>query len=290
LNMWGVSVPQKLCTGEKDGRENIEMITLFVKYLVKSKTFKKYSKLMPPESLFTVESAVDNVFDTKQMDRNNLVLVENVTRCFEALRIISVANNALEALRTEAFDMYNDAHMQMLDGFWFAMKDTNRTVSGIISAEWTSLGFQGSDPSTDFRSMGILGLHQLNHFATRKPDIAQLILKEFTEPGRNFPFAIIGINLTRLVMSLLNQRRLHVYIIKRFANLTINASLAFLEGPSNDHDCIQYVIALVHDLYCEVYEEFYLVWVVRKPTSIMAFTDLYNEVEKIMLEKYPLLK
>ena len=86
FNMWGVSIPQKLCAGEKDGRENIEMITLFVKYLVKSKTFKKYSKLMPPESLFTVESAVDNVFDTKQMDRNNLVLVENVTRCFEALR------------------------------------------------------------------------------------------------------------------------------------------------------------------------------------------------------------
>ena len=283
-------MPQKLCTGEKNGHENIEMITSFVRYLVKSKTFKKYSKLMPPETLFTAESAVDTVIDTKQLNRNNLVLVENITRCFETLRIISVARNEMEILRNESFDMYNDAHVDMLEGFWMDMKGSERTVSGIISPEWTSLGFQGNDPTTDFRSMGILGLHQLALFARRKTEIAHLILKEFTAPGHNFPFAIIGINLTRLVMSMLSERRLHVYIIQRFGNLTVNASLAYLEGPSNDADCIQYVIALVHDLYCIAFEEFYLVWIVRKPTSIMAFTDLYNEVEALMFEKYPLLK
>jgi len=30
-----------------------------------------------------------------------------------------------------------------------------------ISAQWTVIGFQGSDPATDFRGMGVLGLLNL---------------------------------------------------------------------------------------------------------------------------------
>jgi len=30
-----------------------------------------------------------------------------------------------------------------------------------ISAQWTDIGFQGNDPATDFRGMGILGLLNL---------------------------------------------------------------------------------------------------------------------------------
>lgn len=288
--MWGVSIPQKLCSGEKDGEDNIEMIASFTNYVFRSKSFKKYGKLTDREGLFEVSSVVYEVMDVKHLDRNNLVLIENLTRCFETLRIINIVYNNLELLRNEAFDVFNEEHVALLDSFWLAMKTEKRTVPGLVSAEWTSLGFQGNDPTTDFRSMGMLGLHQLLHFAQRKTGTAHLILKEFTQPGQNFPFAIIGINLSRLVMELFAQRRLHRYIIKRFGNLTVDCSLAYLEGPSNDPDCIQYCTALVHDVYCLVYEEFYLVWVIRKPTSIMAFTELYAEVEKIMLDKFPVVK
>jgi len=30
-----------------------------------------------------------------------------------------------------------------------------------VSDQWTDLGFQGHDPATDFRGMGLLGLQQL---------------------------------------------------------------------------------------------------------------------------------
>lgn len=288
--MWGVSVPQKLCSGEKDGEENIQMITAFTDYILKSKSFKKYGRITTNDILFDVTSVVYEVIDAKKLDRNNLVLIENLGRCFETLRIINVVHNRLETLRNEVFDIFNEDHVTLLESFWFAMKEEKRTVPGLVSPEWTLLGFQGNDPTTDFRSMGMLGLHQLLHFAQRKADTAHLILKEFTQPGQNFPFAIIGINLSRLVMELLGQRRLHTYIIRRFGNLTVDCSLAYLEGPSNDEDCINYCIALVHDVYCLVYEEFYLVWVVRKPSSIMAFTELYGEVEKIMCDKFPIVK
>jgi len=32
---------------------------------------------------------------------------------------------------------------------------------GRLSDDWTMIGFQGRDPATDFRGMGVLGLHQV---------------------------------------------------------------------------------------------------------------------------------
>jgi len=34
-------------------------------------------------------------------------------------------------------------------------------LTGRISAQWTFIGFQGNDPATDFRGMGLLGLLNL---------------------------------------------------------------------------------------------------------------------------------
>lgn len=34
-------------------------------------------------------------------------------------------------------------------------------LNGRISKQWCEIGFQGSDPKTDFRGMGLLGLHNL---------------------------------------------------------------------------------------------------------------------------------
>ena len=34
-------------------------------------------------------------------------------------------------------------------------------LTGRISTQWTLIGFQGSDPATDFRGMGLLGLLNL---------------------------------------------------------------------------------------------------------------------------------
>lgn len=34
-----------------------------------------------------------------------------------------------------------------------------------VSEQWKLLGFQGTDPATDFRGMGLLGLEQLVYFS-----------------------------------------------------------------------------------------------------------------------------
>jgi hypothetical protein len=37
----------------------------------------------------------------------------------------------------------------------------DRKLDERISDHWAELGFQGKDPATDFRGMGVLGLDQL---------------------------------------------------------------------------------------------------------------------------------
>ena len=66
----------------------------------------------------------------------------------------------MEALRAEAFDGDNLSHERGLLELWSLLQpgvplETRRTK------QWQSIGFQGDDPKTDFRGMGVLGLENL---------------------------------------------------------------------------------------------------------------------------------
>lgn len=46
-----------------------------------------------------------------------------------------------------------------------------------FSTQWQKIGFQGKDPSTDFRAMGLLALDNLYYFAEKYNENVQRILK-----------------------------------------------------------------------------------------------------------------
>ena len=48
---------------------------------------------------------------------------------------------------------------------------------------WKEIGFQGSDPSTDFRGAGLLGLQNLVDFASRYPLYATDVLRASNQPN-----------------------------------------------------------------------------------------------------------
>ena len=68
------------------------------------------------------------------------------------------------------------------------------------------LGFQGHDPATDFRGMGLLGLHQLLYLATHHAGSGLVQQCRAAARGAgggggggggNFPLSIAGINLSQ---------------------------------------------------------------------------------------------
>jgi hypothetical protein len=76
------------------------------------------------------------------------------------------------------------------------------------SNQWQKVGFQGKDPSTDFRAMGLLGLDDLHYFASTFPVTNRRILMSSRNANSWFSFAIVGINITAYCLRLVRARQL----------------------------------------------------------------------------------
>ncbi|XP_041371081.1 uncharacterized protein LOC121384662 [Gigantopelta aegis] len=72
---------------------------------------------------------------------------------------------------------------------------------------WEEIGFQGTDPATDVRGIGMLGLLQLLHLVRdpAKSKLARDIYKLSLDPVQNFPFCIMGLNMTRFTIQALRE-------------------------------------------------------------------------------------
>lgn len=123
------------------------------------------------------------------------------------------------------------------------------TVSGL---NWTSIGFQGNDPSTDFRGMGVFGLMQLVFFAEQFPESALSVLSASSHPTKGYPFAITGINLTHLTVKLMTEGILKTH----FYNLS---SAPFL------------TLQDVNRVYVYIFTAFNSFWLKENPLDIMEF-------------------
>ncbi len=69
--------------------------------------------------------------------------------------------NDLDDLRNKKFSFGNDADAERLVQIWESLKGKNDQLDGYISKRWSEIGFQGKDPSTDFRGMGMLAVINL---------------------------------------------------------------------------------------------------------------------------------
>ena len=98
---------------------------------------------------------------------------------------------------------------------------------------WGEVGFQGADPATDFRSMGLLALDQLVAFSRGRAGDARAALATASHPVRYFPFATFGVNLTGFVVQLLDARLLdhRLYIAHDARGLLAAASEARVGSP-----------------------------------------------------------
>lgn len=107
---------------------------------------------------------------------------------------------AVHALKSTAYDCANEGHEQLLRRLWQCgfpgVELTQR-----VTADWIRIGFQGPDPATDFRGMGVLGLQNLVYFGEHYPDVfARLVT---AQRKRDYPLACAGINVTFMLLELL---------------------------------------------------------------------------------------
>lgn len=161
----------------------------------------------------------------------------------------------VENVRKKPYDSANAQHEKLLLKLWSLLMPTKK-LKARISKQWADIGFQGDDPKTDFRGMGILGLINLVYFSENYTSEAHQILSRSNHPKLGYSYAIVGINLTEMAYSLLKSEALKLHLYN------------FVPGvPTMEH---------FHQFYCYLVYEFDKFWLEEEPESIMYF-NLYRE-------------
>ncbi|XP_014441808.1 ELMO domain-containing protein 2 isoform X3 [Tupaia chinensis] len=161
----------------------------------------------------------------------------------------------VENVRKKPYDSDNLQHEKLLLKLWNLLMPMKK-LNARISKQWAEIGFQGDDPKTDFRGMGILGLINLVYFSENYTNEAHQILSRSNHPKLGYSYAIVGINLTEMAYSLLKSEALKFHLYN------------FVPGtPTMEH---------FHQFYCYLVYEFDKFWFEEEPESIMYF-NLYRE-------------
>lgn len=169
----------------------------------------------------------------------------------------------VEDLRLEAYDPENVLHERKLMALWNTLMP-DIPLESRITKQWQDIGFQGDDPATDFRGMGILGLENLLHFAREYPGTARHLLSHSQHPKYGYTFAVVGINITHMAWRLLKDG----YAKSHFYNLLRSGQKGY---PTIEH---------FHQFYCYLFYEFDSYWMNAKPDNLMEFNIVQEKFEK----------
>ncbi|XWS77333.1 hypothetical protein CRYUN_Cryun01aG0252000 [Craigia yunnanensis] len=104
-----------------------------------------------------------------------------------------------------AYDSSIPEHQEALRALW-NIAFPEEELRGLISEQWKEMGWQGKDPSTDFRGGGFISLENLLFFARNFPKSFQDLLwkQEGDRSVWEYPFAVAGVNITFMLIQMLD--------------------------------------------------------------------------------------
>lgn len=258
---------QRICYGETAGfprSYGIEMslnlsrnehIKDLVDYL---NTLSDHSKLKGPMYKAALEKSVYVVILAKKINPTiHRQFLKSFGRTIEHIWGYRQLLQEIEKCRLIQYNSDSELHETKLLNLWSKLKP-NTPLTSRVSKQWTDIGFQGDDPKTDFRGMGLLGLDNLNYFAEEYPGPAIHVLSHSLHPTYGYAFAIVGINLTSMAYHLFKDgtAKTHVYNVSKS-----------LPG-----------IRIFHQFYCYLFYEFDRFWLQTKP-NIMEFSIVVKRFE-----------
>nr|GEX17341.1 hypothetical protein [Tanacetum cinerariifolium] len=160
--------------------------------------------------------------------------------------------------------VYQDALRQL-----WRLAYPNREFPGLKSELWKEMGWQGIDPSTDFRGGGFISLENLMFFAQTYPEAFQNLLnkREGDRAEWEYPFAVAGINISFMLVQMLDIQ----------SGLPTSLSgIRFLQFLSIDESAFD-------ELYCVAFKLMDIQWLARR-ASYMEFNEVMKST-RVQLER-----
>ncbi|MBN3313881.1 ELMD1 protein, partial [Atractosteus spatula] len=268
---------QRICYNNKPGAQRTLKIESSLKFS-KSELLQSAVTVHPD----SVEKTIEDIMNLKKinLDTNPQLGISLQASLLQIVGYRSLVAE-VEKLRREPYDSENPEHEDLLLKLWKCLRP-DAALKGRITKQWCEIGFQGSDPKTDFRGMGLLGLHNLLYFAEHDNTTALQVLHDSLQPKHSkmselewekkkfdkaigYSFAIVGINITDLTYSLLVSGALktHLYNVAP-------------EMPTLAH---------FQQTFCYLMQEFHNFWTEEDPSDIMEFNCVRAKFHKRILKQ-----
>jgi len=215
------------------------------------------------KNLSDVEKYVKDVILVKKIKstqgfKDNFTHVINQLTSFEKFYI------ELDNLRTQKYCSDDANHEKILLELWDLMQP-GRELTERKCKDWGDIGFQGEDPATDFRGMGILGLKNLVYFAKIFNKQALKALQHSHHPKYGYSYAIVGINITSMTYDLVDRGLLK--------------SQFFMFIDNNQPYCFNNYITLFNQIYSYLLSSFDEFWIKSEPENVMMFGEIRKKFE-----------
>ncbi|NWI14438.1 ELMD2 protein, partial [Crypturellus soui] len=218
-----------------------------------------------------VEKCVRDIMKEKKIEQRNTGFKTSLHICLLQISGYKKLYLSVESLRKVPYDSDNKEHEEQLIELWNLLMP-HESLKARISKQWCDIGFQGDDPKTDFRGMGMLGLVNLVYFSKHYTEEARQILSRSNHPKLGYSYAIVGINLTEMAYSLLKSGALKPHLYNAVSGL-----------PQLED---------FHQFYCYLVYEFDKFWFEEEPESIMHFNqyrEKFHEKIKGLLLDYDVI-
>lgn len=225
------------------------------------------SKMLSLENILAskdLDDTVINIMEIKSISSKKYFLFHgDMKGCLQHICGYHQLIKDVEMQRKIPFSSEDSKHENLLTQLWNGLQP-NITLESRISKQWGDIGFQGDDPKTDFRGMGILGLENLVYFVTQYQPYAQKLLSHSKHPKYGYSYAIVGINISFMTYTLLKDGHLKTHMYNSVHELNMDD---------------------FHNTYCYLFFEFDKFWLSNEPRDIMEFSRLQDLFNLLMIEK-----
>ncbi|OII76921.1 ELMO CED-12 family protein [Cryptosporidium andersoni] len=187
-----------------------------------------------------ISSKFDRIIDRINFRKKlklNLIYIQYATKSRSFINNLARIN----------FSLNLEDHNMLLNQLWECYYPNKSQI------KWEVLGFQQSDPSSDFRGVGILALICLLYFSLAHSAESKLIHDECSNSKYWYSFAVTGINITSWLRDWLNQRDSRI--------------IPFFYTAKNNKD----TITIFCELFSYIFLKFHHFWMNQKPKSVLQF-------------------
>eukprot|EP01083_Nonionella_stella_P006286 18299_1 len=218
-------------------------------------SYDEFLNSSAPEALAAHESDIQR-FDFRALPLWRRILIRFCGPPSLASTELTEERDTVLALAHVKLDHGNENHERALGTLYMRLTGDNH-MCPTIGTHWDTIGFQGNDPGTDLRGSGIFGLIQILYLIKHHSFLAEKIFRLSRNDLQNFPFAVVSLNITGLVLTVLRQTSLY--------------KLSNRDGS---------VYTTVNDLYCALFYNFYLVWK-NECKTIINFSDVKAQLAEM---------